>query len=493
MRSLRRLRLAFGSELTLGTLLDRLAEVHGDRVLVDEAGGPRRTYREAADLVAAWAGALAGAPGDRVVVAFANGHDQLLACMAVSRAGLVPVPVNDRMSADEIEHVVADAGAVAIVRSPEDLAGGRPTDAVAVDPRAVGAIFYTSGTTGRPKGAELTHAALLHAATRAALWPAGLRRDEAVLALPTAHIMGFALLLAFACAGVPVHGLPQFDPVAVLDAIESRRATVFAGVPAMYRMLLDAGAASRDLRSVRLWISGADAMPPDLARRFQRMGATATVPVLGASVGEAVFVEGWGMVETAGLAIGRLSLPYVDLPAVPMPGYRLRVDEETGELLVKGPGVLAGYHGDAAATHDVLEDGWLRTGDRVRRGRLGGVSFDGRLKDVVKSGGYSVFSAEVERALEDHPAVAEAGVVGMPDDRLGQRVVAAVHLRSRATPEELRAFAAERLARYKVPRQVVVLGEPLPRGGTGKLQKDRLESLILGAAPADETDRKGGS
>ena len=493
MRNLRRLRFALASDLTLGTLLERLAEVHGDRVLSDEAGGALRTYREAADLVAAWAGAVEGEPGDRVVVAFPNGYDQLLACLAVSRAGLVPVPVNDRMSADEIEHVVADAGAVAIVRSAADLDGHDPIEAVPVDPRAVGAIFYTSGTTGRPKGAELTHRALLHAATRAALWPAGVRRDEAVLALPTAHIMGFALLLAFACAGVPVHGLPQFDPVAVLDAIEVRRSTIFAGVPAMYRMLLDAGAEARDLRSVRLWVSGADAMPPELARCFQRMGATATLPLLGTSVGEAAFAEGWGMVETAGLAIGRLSLPYVDLPAVPMPGYRVRVDEETGELLVKGPGVLAGYHGDVAATDDVLEDGWLRTGDKVRRGRLGGVTFDGRLKDVVKSGGYSVFSAEVERALEDHPAVAEAGVVGLPDDRLGERVVAAVHLRSKATPEELRAFAAERLAGYKVPRQVVVLADPLPRGGTGKLQKDRLKSLIIPTAPADGKSRKGGS
>ena len=492
MRSLRRLRLALDHDVTLGTLLDRLADVHGDRVLVDESGGATRTYREAAALVAAWAGAVEGGQGDRVVVAFPNGYDQLLACLAVARAGLVPVPVNDRMSPDEIEHVVTDAGAVSVVRSPDDLAGGAPVEPTATDAASVAAIFYTSGTTGRPKGAELTHRALLHAAARTALWPAGVRRDEAVLALPTAHIMGFALLLAFAGAGVPVHVLPQFDAGAVLDAIERRRSTVFAGVPAMYRMLLDAGAEQRDLRSVRLWVSGADAMPPDLARRFQRMGASATMPGLGISVGEAMFAEGWGMVETAGLAIGRLRLPYVGLPAVPMPGYRLRVGDD-GELLVKGPGVLAGYHGDEGATASAVEDGWLHTGDKVRRGPFGGITFDGRLKDVVKSGGYSVFAAEVERALEEHPAVAEAGVVGMPDDRLGERVVAAVRLRGPAEPDELRAFATERLAGYKVPRAVVVLGEELPRGGTGKLQKDRLKMLISGALGADGRGRKGGS
>jgi long-chain acyl-CoA synthetase len=478
MNLLRRASLAAGHDLTLGTLLERLAAVHGDRILVDEAGGARRTFREAADVVARWSSSVGVAPGARVVVALPNGYDQLLACLAVARAGAVPVPLNDQMRPDEVEHVVTDSGAERILRGVDELEGAAPSDAV-LPPTDVAAIFYTSGTTGRPKGACLTDRAILGSLGPGVLWPASLHRDEAVIGLPVAHIMGFVVLAGLAVAGVPVHMFRRFDATATLDAIESRRSTLFVGVPAMYRMLLDAGAADRDLRSVRVWGSGADAMPPDLARTFQRMGATVTLPLLGRSLGEALFVEGWGMVETGGAAIGRFALPYLGSPARPLPGYRVRVDEpdETGagELLVKGPGVLAGYHDDPDATAAVLDDGWLRTGDLVRRGRFGSLTFAGRTKDVVKSGGYSVFAAEVERALEEHPGVAEAAVLGAPDPRLGDVPVAAI--RGTAAPDEVIAFAKEHLAHYKVPRRVVVVDE-LPRGGTGKVQKHLLRPLF---------------
>jgi acyl-CoA synthetase (AMP-forming)/AMP-acid ligase II len=475
VRLLRRASLAAGRGLTLGTLLDRTSEIHGDRRLVDEAGGATRTHREAAATVARWAGALDVAPGDRVVVALPNGYDQLLACLAASRAGAIPVPLNDRMSADELDHVITDSGASIVLRDAAELDGsGDPTNPA--PPGDVAAIFYTSGTTGRPKGARLSHRAILGSLGAGALWPAPLRRDEAVVGLPVAHIMGFVVLAGLAVAGVPVHVLPKFDPVGVLDAIERRRATAFIGVPAMYRMLLEAGAESRNLKSVRLWGSGADAMPRDLARRFQKLGASATLPVTGISVGEAMFVEGWGMVETGGAAIGRVSLPFVDTPGIALPGYRLKVDDD-GQLLVKGPGVLSGYHGGIEALDD---EGWLRTGDLVEKGPLGTVRFAGRAKDVVKSGGYSVFAAEVERACEEHPDVAEAAVVGIPDTRLGE--VPAVALRPKPgrapDPDEVLAFARSKLATWKAPRAAVVVDE-LPRGGTGKVQKDRVKTLII--------------
>lgn len=483
MNLLRRASLAAGRDLTLGTLLDRLAAVHGERLLVDEAGGTTRTYREAADLVARWAGAVEIRRGDRVVVALPNGYDQLLACFAVARAGGIPVPLNDKMRPDEVEHVVADSGADLVLRRTAELDGGATRPAVPTEPDDVAAIFYTSGTTGRPKGARLTHRAVLGTLGPGALWPAALRRDEAVVGLPVAHIMGFVVLAGLAVTGIPVHVFPRFDAGDVLDAIERRRSTIFVGVPAMYRMLLEAGAHGRDLRSVRVWGSGADAMPPDLARQFQRMGATATLPLVGVSVGEALFVEAWGMVETGGAAIGRISPPFLEGPALPLPGYRLRVDapDDTGagELLVKGPGVLAGYHGDDAATAAALDEGWLRTGDLVRRGRFGAITFAGRAKDVVKSGGYSVFAAEVERAIEQHPAVAEAAVVGTPDSRLGEVPAVAVRPHPGATidAEDVLAFAREHLAPFKVPRRLVVVDE-LPRGGTGKVQKDRVRALF---------------
>jgi long-chain acyl-CoA synthetase len=404
------------------------------------------------------------------------------------------VPVNPHMRPEEVDHVVADAGAHVVIRSTAELAGGTNLGgAIPTEAGHVAALFYTSGTTGRPKGVELTHRGLLGSLPRLALAPVELRRDEAVVALPIAHIMGFAALLGFACAGVPVLLHERFRPLEVLDAIEERRSTVFVGVPAMYQMLLEAGAERRDLSSVRLWLSGADAMPPEVARRFQRLGALAEVPLFG-PVGDAVFAEGYGMAELSGAVIGRLDLPIVgrvlgDALGVALPGYRLRVITETGrearagetgELQVRGPGVSPGYWGDpigAPEMHTV--DGWLRTGDLVRKGALGTVAFAGRVKDVVKHGGYSVYALEVEEVLARHPAVAEAAVLGLPDPAKGEVPVAAVRLLpgATATPEELVAFGKLHLADYKWPRQVVVVGS-LPRTGSQKVQKRELLPLF---------------
>jgi len=497
-RTVRRLGFGLGlGQVTLGTLFDRLADAHGDRVMVEEPALDRRlTYVWAADLVDRWAAHLAPRIGtdDRVVIAVPNGADHLLLSAAVCRAGGIAVPVNAHMRAEEIDHVVADAGAHLVIRHTDELVEahglGRARPA---RPEQVAALFYTSGTTGKPKGVELTHRGLLGSYPRLSLAPLALRRDEAVMGLPVAHIMGFAALTAFACAGVPVLLHERFRPTDVLDAIEERRSTVFVGVPAMFRMLLEAGAEQRDLSSVRLWVSGADAMPPELARRFQRLGAAATVPLFG-PVGEAVFAEGYGMAELSGAVIGRLDLPGVgrllgDALGVALPGYRLRVITEsgreartgqTGELQVRGPGVSPGYWGDptsGAALHTV--DGWLRTGDLVRKGAFGTVAFAGRAKDVIKHGGYSVYALEVEDALAAHPAVAEVAALGLPDPSKGEVPVAAVRLKpgESAAPEELVAFGREHLSDYKWPRQVVLVDE-LPRTGSQKVQKRELVHLF---------------
>jgi acyl-CoA synthetase (AMP-forming)/AMP-acid ligase II len=490
-----------GRDQRLGVLAERLASVHGSARMVTEPGdgrdpsdpGRTLTFEEAAALVDRWAGAVAAkiSAGDRVVLAVPNGYSLLLLCLAVSRAGGIPVPVNGRMRDEEIEHVIDDSGASLVVRDESELEGSAPLGtAAAGDDGDVAAIFYTSGTTGKPKGARLTHRGLLGGLGPALLYPRRLRRDEAVLGLPVAHIMGFSVLLGLASAGVPVYLLAKFDATAVLDAIESRRATFFVGVPAMYRMLLEAGAETRDLRSVRVWASGADVMPRDLARRFQKMGASLTLPLIGASVGEAVFAEGYGLVESGGGALVRLSTPGPDLPfadamGLPLPGYRVRVAGEdgrevapgaVGELWLHGPGVLDGYHDDPDATAEaVTDDGWLRTGDLARRGPLGSIVFAGRKKDVVKVGGYSVFAAEVQRAMEEHPDVLECAVVGLADERLGEVPVAAVRVRvgSGVTGDDLVAWARGVLASYKAPRRVVVVDD-LPRTGTDKVQKREL-------------------
>ena len=496
--------LALDRSLTIGDVLARLAAVQGDRRLVEEAGGRTYTYAEAADLVDRYAAGIArsAGPGDRVVIAVGNHYEQLLLALAACRAGAVAVPVNPLMRPEEVDHVIADSGAALVIREPSEVAADRPVDAGHVaDPSDVAAIFYTSGTTGRPKGAELSHRSLLGQLNALALVPTSLRRDELVASLPVAHIMGFAVLLAGMVGGVPTYFLPRFKAPDVLDAIERRRATVFVGVPAMYRLLLEAGAEGRDLRSVRLWVSGADVMPPDLARRFQKLGALVTLPFGGPSVGAAAFVEGYGMVETGGAVAARVAppgvtfgMPFVgDILGIPMPGYRFRVVDDdgddvavghVGELLVRGPGVLVGYHGDPAATAKVVDaDGWLHTGDLVRRGLLGLVSFAGRAKDVIKSGGYSVYAVEIERAMEEHPDVVEAAAIGVPDERLGERTVVAVLLRAGAstTEEDLLAWGASRLAAYKRPRAVHVVDE-LPRTGTQKVAKTVLREQLEAVA-----------
>ncbi len=434
------------------------------------------------------------APGDVVVVAAPNGYEMVLLCLAAARAGAIPAPVNDQMRPDEIAHVEDDSGAVHTLRSAADLPAAEPlSEAVPVEPSAVAALFYTSGTTGTPKGVELTHRSLVGGLMAGVAFPSGIRRDEAVMSLPIAHIMGFTATLGMACAGIPVYFLAKFHPVRVLDAIETRRASVFVGVPAMYRMLADAGADEHDLRSIRIWISGADAMPADLATRFKKMGATFELPLVG-PVGEAMFAEGYGMVETGGGVAAKFSPPMLGFGlgssmGVALPGYHFRVVDDggrpvrmgsVGDLLVKGPGVLKGYRGDADATAATFtDDGWLRTGDLARLGPFGAVFFVGRGNDVIKRGGYSVYSVEVEQVLEQHPDVVEAAVVGLPDRRKGEVPVAVVHLGAGAVLDEeaLRAWAAERLSEYKVPVRVLAVAE-LPRTGTNKIQRNLLPALF---------------
>jgi acyl-CoA synthetase (AMP-forming)/AMP-acid ligase II len=499
-RTLDRASLLLRRDHTLGTLLDRLEKVHGNRQLVTEAGdGLSLTYAQAAKRVRRWAGGIAAqtTPGDVVVIATPNGYEQLLLCFAASRAGALPAPVNSEMRRDEVDHVVADTGATLVIRSAAQVDDHPPlANAHAAAPDDVAALFYTSGTTGAPKGAALTHRALVGQAATAGMWPARLHRDEAVISLPVAHFMGFTVLVGLAFAGIPVHLLPKVHPVKVLDAIEERRATMFVGVPAMYRMLDEAGADQRDLTSIRVWASGADAMPAELAERFKRMGATLTVPLLG-PVGQATFAEGYGMVEVGGGVAAKLSPPFVGAGSGPLgealgfalPGYEMRVVDDdgvevpsgqVGELQVKGPGVLKAYWGDDAATAAVLtDDGWLRTGDLARKGPLGLLVFEGRSKHVIKHGGYSVYALEVEHVLEQHPDVLEASVIGLPDEKLGEVPAAVVRMAegTATAPEALLPWAAERLSDYKVPKRVVAVDE-LPRTGTAKVQKQALVSLF---------------
>ena len=539
-----RLRLAQDAGLTLGSLGSRLAAAHGDRLLAVEGISAQWTANDVDRITAHWCSSLSKVlvPGDRVVVALPNGYEFFLACLAVCRAGAVVVPINDKTTADELAHIVATTSASMIVRSVADLEvpasnaralgpkprssrakkrppdpacrsvessvrsgdGVGPTefDAVASavhwpsSPNDVAAIFFTSGTTGKPKGAELSHRGLLAGTQKLAALPVNLRRDEAIVALPVAHIMGFAAYLGAALMGMQLYVHERFSAEAVLDSIETRRASGFIGVPAMYRMLEEAGAASRDLSSVRIWMSGADAMPPELVRSFQSYGATAKIPFLGTSVGEAAFIEGYGMVELSGGAAVKFTPPFagslLSKPiGIALPSNQLRVVDvndkqvrigQVGELLVKGPGVLQRYRNDERATDATMTtDGWLRTGDLAKRQPFGSVEFVGRAKDVIKVGGYSVFAAEVQAVLESFDGVAEASVVGLPDARMGETVAVALRQLGGAPAidlESVKAFAVEKLAKYKVPRHWLVVAD-LPRTESSKVQRQAVRDLFI--------------
>ena len=496
MRTIQRLDLAVRQNATLGTVMDRLASIHGGRRLVEEAdGGIRCTYRQAAKRVNRWSGGISAEvdPGERVVIATPNTYEQFLLCLAASRAGAIPVPMNPLLKDDEVRHVTADSGAVLVIRTARQVDDGEPLpEAVEAAADDLAALFYTSGTTGRPKGVELTHRALVSSPVRGALLPSGLRRDEAVVSLPIAHIMGFLTLMGMAAAGIPTFFIPHFRPDAVLDAIESRRATVFIGVPAMYRLMVEAGAEERDLKSVRLWASGADVMPADLAARFKKMGATATIPLIG-NVGEAAFAEGYGLVEVGGGVAAKISPPGMHLGlgesvGFPLPSHKMRVVDDdgndvaagaVGELLVTGPGLAKGYWGAHETSDEMITDGWLHTGDLARKGPWGTVVFVGRDKDVIIRGGYTVYALEVQEALERHPDVLEAAVTGVSDDRLGEVPVAAVRLAvgSSLGADELRDWLGEHVASYKVPARILAVDD-LPRTGTKKVQRAELRALF---------------
>ena len=491
-----RLDLIRAKDLLLGTFLERLSVVYDDKRLVAEKEtGLELTYRQAADRVARWAGGIRTRidPGDRVVVAVPNGYELVLLCQAVARAGGVAVPINPKMRDEEIRHIIEDSGATLTIHEPAEVDAQPIAQVPGISGSDTAVLFYTSGTTGKPKGAQLTHRALVGSAGGGAGVPPII--NECVTGMPLAHIAGFAGVVQMAAMGVPVYLLNRFRPTDAMDAIETRKPAMFVGVPAMFRMMEEAGAEHRNLESVRIWSSGADVMPTDLAKKFQTYGGAMRIPFTRKTVGLAGFVDGYGMVELGGGVAMRFFPPGISLPfggmVRPMRGNELKVVDdagndvprgEVGELVVKGPSVMKGYHGRDEATRDAMTaDGWLRTGDLAKMHKGGFFEFAGRKKDVIKHGGYSVFAVEVEATLGEHPAVAEAAVLGLPDERKGEIPVAVIRLHegASATEEEIIAFSRERLSEYKVPQKVRFAVE-LPRTGTEKVRKTGLRPLFDG-------------
>ena len=543
--------------MTLAQAVDHIAAIRGDQVAVvleeplSLSGFEMRewTYKDLSRFVARASAVLFREarvrPDDKVAVCTSNRLDMPLLTLAVSRCGAVAVPLNHHLRAEEIRFIVEDSGARVLIADPAVLGdalapwlepGEAPEglDIIVVsgheeglasrgDPELVGlwaqlgagegapmppcptgdesvcAVFYTSGTTGFPKGAMLTSRSLL-GDRRFLLGLPSLMPRTMLMALPMAHIMGFAMLLFGLMAGVRVVYLNRFRPDRVLDWMETGEIDGFMGVPSMYQMLEEAGAFERDLRGVKVFASAADVMPGALIERFKAAGRTLRLGGV-----EATFVEAYGSVELSGAAMLRVSPPGLSPSAGgfvgwPLPGYKVRILGEdgrqvpagvVGELSIKGPGVLKGYLGRDKATRKTIDgDGWLNTGDLASRTRLGTVRFAGREKDVIKSGGYSVFPAEIETQLLQHPAVFKAAVVGISHPSKGAVPVAVVVLEANgeADPEAIREWIGLRVARYKVPRSVHILPESeLPYGPTGKVLKRelsaRLEALSEGQSP----------
>jgi long-chain acyl-CoA synthetase len=340
-------------------------------------------------------------------------------------------------------------------------------------------VLYTSGTTGQPKGAELTHPNLRQNCTISSRTLAEFTHEDVLLgALPLFHTFGQTCTMNCAVlSGATVTMIPRFDPEKALEVIERDRVTVFQGVPTMYNAMLHANRAdSADLSTLRLCMSGGAAIPVELIRAFEEKF---DCPIL----------EGYGLSETSPVA----SFNHPDRErkpgsiGTPIEGVEMQVRSddgnelpqgEVGEIVIRGHNVMKGYWNRPEASADAIDaDGWFRSGDLARVDEDGYFFIVDRKKDMVLRGGYNVYPREVEEVLYEHPAVQEAAVVGIPDDSLGEEVAAAVVVKEGESldAQELKAFVRERVAAYKHPRKIWFVDE-LPKGPTGKILKREIEA-----------------
>ena len=468
-----------------------------------------RIDRLAAELAAGGVGR-----GDRVGYLGLNDPMFLITLFAAARIGAVFVPLNYRLTAAELGYILADAGvhtlladarhaavagpvltgpgvrrALALSAVPgweplPDLLANRGRLAAPVHPRSgeVAVIMYTSGTTGRPKGAMLTHGNLFWNNVNALLSFDVSQDDVSLVAAPLFHIGGLNVTtLVTLQKGGQIVLMPAFDPGQALKLIAEYRVTTMFGVPAMFLFMSQVPEfAAADLSSVRFLICGGAPVPETLISRYGQRGIA--------------FVQGYGLTETAPLALvlradevsvkagaaGHAVLPLSDVRLVDAENNPVAPGER-GEICVRGPQVMAGYWHNREATDAVIDaGGWFHTGDIGQADQDGYVYVVDRLKDMVITGGENVYPAEVEAVLYHHPAIAEVAVLGTPHEQWGEAVTAVVALNPGAalTLEELSAFARDKLAGYKIPLRLEFV-DALPRNPAGKVLKYQLlEQLI---------------
>ena len=453
-------------------------------------------------------------PGDRVAVQLSKCLPFIYFHLAAMQIGAIFLPLNPAYPVAELRYFLADSGAKLFIADakdqsrldpitdplpdhkkttylykPQDSGESWLEDGSSIrsyplprDPDQTAMMLYTSGTTSRPKGAEITHGNLT--ANIASLHEAwGWRADDVLLhVLPIFHVHGLVVALHGALhAGATAVMCRTFDASEVLELLGTRRFSVFMGVPTMHRRLYQrAGDRRVDLSHLRLMTSGSDRLPDDLFFGYQE---TFNVTLL----------ERYGMTETG----MNLSNPLhgerrVGSVGRPLPGVSARIvdpeseaplpDGEVGEVQIKGAHVFKSYWRQPEKTADAFtEDGWLRTGDMGMREADGYFTLKGRAKDLIITGGLNVYPPEVELVLMEHPAVAACAVVGCPDEEWGEQVVAVIILREgvEADEEAICAFCREQLAAYKVPRRVVFADE-FPANALGKIQKAKLREALCG-------------
>jgi long-chain acyl-CoA synthetase len=492
---------------TAGRFPDRPAVVFRDRRL------SYRALQERARKAGGILGALGVRQGDRVALMLPNAPEFGVGYFGILSAGATVVPLNPLLKAEEVRYVLEDSGATALVciemtypllqaarqglepRIPAlvldaaasrvmagDVAGEAPQDPLpavtspVLDSEDVAACLYTSGTTGRPKGAMLTHRNLLSNVESFCEILHITEEDVFFCVLPMFHAFAATVLfLEPLSVGATIVVEPRFAPELTLRAIAEHRVTFFAGVPTMYAVLASLPRPPLDFSAWRLCISGGAPLPPAVLEAFEAKygvpifegyGPTECSPVLTVNP-----PRGVRKVGSVGPAIPRVELCVVDEADVPLPVG------EVGEIVARGPNVMKGYLNRPKETAEALRGGWYHTGDLGRVDADGYYSIVDRKTDLILVGGLNVYPREIELALASHPAVAEVAVVGIPDPIRGETPRALVVFRDgqQTDPQELIQWCRQRLANYKVPRTITVVSH-LPKTVTGKILKTELRA-----------------
>ena len=530
MSIIQRYRFARDPGVTAANLVDELVRRKGDCEVAVYDGGVfhlSELHAEVRSIDAFLRQSVLLRAGQPVAIYRSNDRQCFHWFLAIIRAGGIAVPLNPLLSLAEVRRILSDSGTEILItdRAVFDRAIGdrhaldvrtwiqadneeetldgflrvSGTDVlfppVMIDPAATVAVFHTSGTSGFPRGAALSSNALLGARASTVLSGVFLGpRDLALIALPWSHIMAVSIALYGLMAGIRGCFLDRFDVDAALDLVERCRITAFVGVPAMFARLVNSNPQPARLASIRVWLSASDHLPAEIRTRLRPFGALFRLP--GGLRIPPVLLNGYGMVELGGLAM--MGIEWSMLPGsgdlcLPVPPFHIRIADESGrtvpagevgECQIRRRGLAPHYWKDKGDSQGLLTgDGWLRTGDLATRNRLGLVRLVGRSKDVIKSGGYSVYLRELEEAILAHPAVARAVAFSLAHKEKGEIPVAAVELHpgSSAGEADLLNWCRGRLAAYKAPRRIwIVTSGDLPQNHNGKFLRRVLRERFSG-------------